>query len=332
MDLTLDLMNDTPHIPNASSFKYENPDKSDKSFGGKSKSSEKSIRRDDSVQISFSELEGIANNMKMRDDVQKERHEKSHNSRASSKSSKSSKSESVKHSKSKRKQVKRENKDSEIRREKLDLLYKISQINMVYKRNSSVSMEDTFDEIEFEFTKLSKEIHTVKGVDVCKTMLMLSIQGLEMANNRFDPIGVDLHGWSESLAYSMQNKDYDEVLAELYEKYYSDTKMMPELKLLLMLCGSAAMFAWTKRMSKPMDPNEALGKMFSGGNNKNERVSESVYTYEAQDEDSYVSSAKIEEPQDSINLTEVIKQMNTQKKKGGRPPGSKNKKKNIVLG
>lgn len=289
-------------------------------------------RKQDSVEISISELEGIANNLKMKEEIERERtarinDESSRHSVKSSRSSNNSKEKT--NGKRYSKQVKRENKDADIRRQKMDILYKISQINMTYKKNSVVSMDNTLDDIELELDRMTKDINNVKGIDVCKTMLMLSVQGLEMANNRFDPIGVDLHGWSESLAYSMQNKDYDEVLSELYQKYASDAKMMPELKLLLMLAGSAAMFAWTKRITKSADPTETFGKMFNAAPQATPSPRKE-YTYD-ENQDSVVSSAKIDEPEESINLNEIIKQMNTQKKKGGRPVGSKNKKKNVIL-
>ena len=296
------------------------------------------IRKQDSVEISMSELEGIANNEKIREEFHEQKNislkSASVKSRRDSDSDGGYDSEKYKHRSSRKyaKKVKRENKDHSIRKEKLDFLYKISQISMTYKKECSVSMENTLDDIETEYNRMSNEIQTIKGVDVCKTMLMLSVQGLEIANNKFDPVGVDLHGWSESLAYSIQNKDYDEVLAELYEKYKGEAQMMPELKLLLMLAGSAAMFAWTKRMAKT-DPMEALGKMFSGNDKKSRAQPSTSATYTMPEEsDSVVSSAKMDGPEDSINLNEVIQQMNTQKKRRGRPPGVKNKpKKNVTL-
>jgi hypothetical protein len=206
--------------------------------------------------------------------------------------------------------VKKENKNPEIRKQKMDFLYKISQICSVYKKESSVSIENTLDDIESEYNKLSNQVQTTKGIDVSKTMLMLTIQGLEMANNKFDPIGVDLHGWSESMSYAMHNKDYDEVLGELYEKYKSTVTVMPEIKLIMMIAGSAAMFAWTKNMTKT-DPMETFSKMFQG-----------VPTKMSKEEDSEVS----------VDLNAILNKMNEQKKpRRGRPPGSKGKKSKTVV-
>jgi hypothetical protein len=68
----------------------------------------------------------------------------------------------------------------------------------------------------------------------------------------------------------MEQQDYDEVIAELYEKYKGKGHMAPELKLVLMIIGSAAMFTITKKITK-MDSglqgnmlSSLLGNVMSG--------------------------------------------------------------------
>jgi hypothetical protein len=61
-------------------------------------------------------------------------------------------------------------------------------------------------------------------------MLMAAITGLEFLNNKFDPFDIKLEGWGEQINENIQ--DYDEIFAELHEKYKSKAKMSPELKLL----------------------------------------------------------------------------------------------------
>ena len=79
-------------------------------------------------------------------------------------------------------------------------------------------------------------------------MMMACITGVEYLNNRFDPFAVNLNGWSESIHENIS--DYDEVFAELAEKYKSSTQMSPELRLLFMVGGSAFMFHLTNTMFK----------------------------------------------------------------------------------
>ena len=72
------------------------------------------------------------------------------------------------------------------------------------------------------------------------------------------------------MAYSLENEEYDQVLAELYDKYKHVIQISPELKLAGMLSMSAISFAITKKMmggSTNSTPN-ILGtvlSMFSGG-------------------------------------------------------------------
>ena len=218
------------------------------------------------------------------------------------------------------KTVRRENKDPEVRRKKMDLLYSISQLSK--NKIPTVSMEDSFDDIEAEFTRINNEHKSDKGIEFCKGIFKVSVQGIEMANNRFDPIGVDLDGWGSAIEYALINKEYDDVFGELYEKYKGTGTIGPELRLMFMVGGSAAMFAYTKRVAERTD------KMFDSNKEFNVRQQQREYT----EPDSFVSSSKMDEPGDSIDLQNILSQMKDSKfKKKGRPPGSKNKKASVIL-
>jgi hypothetical protein len=83
-------------------------------------------------------------------------------------------------------------------------------------------------------------------------MLMAAITGLEFLNTKFDPFDVKLDGWAEQVNENID--DYDEIFAELHEKYKSKAKMAPELKLLFQLGGSAIMVHMTNTMFKSSLP------------------------------------------------------------------------------
>jgi hypothetical protein len=83
-------------------------------------------------------------------------------------------------------------------------------------------------------------------------MLMTCINGIEFLNNRFDPFDIKLEGWSEQVAENVE--DYDDVFAELYDKYKSKGTMAPELRLLFQLGGSAMMLHMTNSMFKSAMP------------------------------------------------------------------------------
>ena len=79
-------------------------------------------------------------------------------------------------------------------------------------------------------------------------ILLAFVSGIEFLNNKFDPFDHKLDGWSEAVNENVD--EYDEVFGELHEKYGGSTKMAPELKLLFMLGGSAAMLHMTNTMLK----------------------------------------------------------------------------------
>jgi hypothetical protein len=61
-----------------------------------------------------------------------------------------------------------------------------------------------------------------------------------------------LDGWAEQ--FSENITDYDEIFAELHEKYRNKAKLAPELKLLFQLGGSAIMLHMTNTMFKSSMP------------------------------------------------------------------------------
>jgi hypothetical protein len=83
-------------------------------------------------------------------------------------------------------------------------------------------------------------------------MMMAAVSAIEFLNSKFDPFDIKIDGWGESISESMD--DYDEVFGELHEKYGGKTKIAPEIKVLFMLGGSAAMLHMTNTMFKSAVP------------------------------------------------------------------------------
>ena len=99
-------------------------------------------------------------------------------------------------------------------------------------------------------------------------MLVMIVTAIEFLNERFDPFDLYLDGWSESIHENIG--DYDEVFDQLYEKYKERMSVAPEVKLLLMLGGSAFMFHMTNSMFRPTSvpgannlPQDAVQKMMA---------------------------------------------------------------------
>lgn len=115
-----------------------------------------------------------------------------------------------------------------------------------FNRNSPVEEVRSF--IRRERKKREKNNSEKLGAKI----LMTTITALEFLNNKFDPFDLKLDGWSESVHENID--DYNDVFGELYEKYKTSAKVPPEIKLMMMVGGSAAMVHLTNTMFKSSLP------------------------------------------------------------------------------
>ena len=113
-------------------------------------------------------------------------------------------------------------------------------------------MEDSLDEMRGEYELLMAEKERSNSTKFQGKIMMACVTALEFLNNKFDPFDFKLDGWSESVQENID--DYDEIFAELHDKYSSKAKMAPELKLLFQLGGSAVMLHMTNTMFKSAMP------------------------------------------------------------------------------
>lgn len=225
----------------------------------------------ESEDISVSQLELMANKKKIKKDTElasiktseklsERANEKEYTRKKSSSSSSLSVSSETDTEKEKKRarNASRENKIDSIRKEKCEFLYKLEKLSGKNKwRGMKMDMNNTLEQIRNEYERVSNEMKTERSVAFFKRMLLLGVQGIEMLNTRFDPMGVDLDGWSEAMGYSLENQEYDEVMAELYEKYKGAGQMSPEMKLIFMIVSSATMFTISKKITK-MDPENTI--------------------------------------------------------------------------
>ena len=103
-------------------------------------------------------------------------------------------------------------------------------------------MDSPLAEMKGEFEMIKNEREKKNSVKFQGKMLLAFVSGLEFLNGRFDPFDLKLDGWSEAVNENID--EYDDVFGELHEKYGGKAKMAPELKLLFMLGGSAAMLTY----------------------------------------------------------------------------------------
>lgn len=250
-------------------------------------------------------------------------HEKKY---ARSSSLKSSSSDSYDRDRSKRKErdIQRENRNDHIRKEKSEYLYKFNKLNVKGRWSSlKLDMNSSLDEIRNEYERVRNEIQSERSVAFFKRMLLLGVQGIEMLNTKFDPMGVDLDGWSEAMGYSLENQEYDEVLAELYQKYKGAGEMSPEVKLIFMIVSSATMFTISKKITK-LDSSNAFSNMIGSLVSKAPPPQQSVPQQYYGDDDSETSEdftpSKMREPHsgglnttDKLDISQILKTMNERK-------------------
>ena len=143
--------------------------------------------------------------------------------------------------------------NEQILREKLKVLRKLEALQ---KKGIQLTKQYTMDsplaEMQGEYEMIKSEKEKSNSVKFQGKMLMAAVSAIEFLNAKFDPFDVKLDGWGESVSENLD--DYDEVFGELHEKYGGKTKMAPELKLLFMLGGSAAMLHMTNTMFKSAIP------------------------------------------------------------------------------
>ena len=214
--------------------------------------------------IGVSELDLLANKRKI-NKLNTERSVSKEHSNSVSKSIKkynSSDSDVKNKEKDRFRKIQKENNNESIRYEKNEFLCKITKLDPTQKwSHIRLDMNNSFDEIRNEFERIAYAIKVDSNVKFYKQLLLLGVQGVETLNTNLDPFGIDLQGWSEAMAYSMDSKDskdYDMVIEELYEKYKTIGEFSPEVKLLSLILQSATMFVISKKLSN-IKTNDIMG-------------------------------------------------------------------------
>jgi hypothetical protein len=142
---------------------------------------------------------------------------------------------------------------AEILSAKQELLYQFDRLEKKGLRlPRKFTMANTLEEMKNEYERLKKDRELDSSVKLQKKVMMAIISGVEYCNSRFDPFDIKLDGWSDSINENLD--EYDDVFEELHEKYKGKAKMAPELRLLMMLGGSAFMFHMTNSMFKTSLP------------------------------------------------------------------------------
>mgnify|MGYP003627674168 FL=1 len=138
--------------------------------------------------------------------------------------------------------------------EKADLINKLGRLEKKgFTVNKRLNAYSNVDELRSEVKRITYSIDVEQSVRFSRRMLVACVTGLEFLNKRYNPFEIQLEGWSESVMENVD--DYDGVFEELYVKYRSKVNVAPEVKMIMMLGGSAMMFHLTNSMFKSVMPN-----------------------------------------------------------------------------
>tara|TARA_Y100000768_G_scaffold307929_6_gene242108 strand:+ start:8541 stop:9869 length:1329 start_codon:yes stop_codon:yes gene_type:complete len=141
----------------------------------------------------------------------------------------------------------------EILKDKFECLRKLQALEKKgIELSKHYTMESSLSEMQGEYESIKAEHEKKSSTKFQGKMLMAAVTGLEFLNSKFDPFDVKLDGWAEQVGENVE--DYDEIFAELHDKYKSKASMAPELKLLFQLGGSAVMIHMTNSMFKNSIP------------------------------------------------------------------------------
>jgi hypothetical protein len=136
--------------------------------------------------------------------------------------------------------------EREKRRKKRAMLKNLEQWyeKGVLKGMSRLTMDSSYEEIEDEYEGALEDKRKRDSVKIQQNWLITMVNTIEYGNSMFDPFGVSLDGWGESISEDIDS--YGEIFEQLHEKYKGG-KMSPELSLLLRLGFSASVVHFSNK-------------------------------------------------------------------------------------
>lgn len=142
---------------------------------------------------------------------------------------------------------------NEKRRKKRAMLKKINEWceKGIIKNNPNYTLDTPYEEIEDEYESCLEDKRKKDSVKMYGWWFMAGVNTIEYVNSAYNPFDLNLDGWGEQITDDLDS--YDEIFAELYEKYKGG-KMAPELSLILRLGCSAAMVNFTNKALSAATP------------------------------------------------------------------------------
>ena len=141
--------------------------------------------------------------------------------------------------------------------EKSDIMFKLQRLQRQGVRGlRAFTPYSDIRDMRSELSRIKTELELERSVKFQRKILMAIVSAMEWGNTKFNPFDLELDGWSEQMHQSVQTStEYDGIFEELFMKYRGKMSTPPEIRLLLMVGGSAMMFHMTKAMMKSALPN-----------------------------------------------------------------------------
>jgi hypothetical protein len=136
--------------------------------------------------------------------------------------------------------------------EKTAILNKLRRLATKGIEGVRMNMTNTLEEIKAEYSRLVDSRNLESSIKFQRNALLTCVTGMEFLNQKFNPLDVNLDGWSESV--NENQEDFDEIFEELYDKYKDRSKVAPEVRLVMTLGISAAMCHVTNTFFKSKMP------------------------------------------------------------------------------
>ena len=143
--------------------------------------------------------------------------------------------------------------DRERRRKKRNMIKSLEQWHEkgLIKNISRFTMDSSYEEVEDEYEGALEDKRKRDAVKMQQNWMITAINTIEYGNSMFDPFGISLDGWGESISEDIDS--YDEIFEQLHEKYKGG-KMSPELSLLMRLGFSASVIHFSNKALSTATP------------------------------------------------------------------------------
>ena len=136
--------------------------------------------------------------------------------------------------------------ERERRRKKRTMIKSLEQWHEkgLIKTISHFNMDSVYEEVEDEYEGALEDKRKRDAIKIQQNWLITAINTIEYGNAMFDPFGISLDGWGETISEDIDS--YDEIFEQLHEKYKGG-KMSPELSLLMRLGFSASVIHFSNK-------------------------------------------------------------------------------------